>query len=106
MPALTGIDATYCILKNQPGVKVLALSSFGDAELIDHMLQVGASGYLLKQESASILVESIRTVWKGETAFSPSVPKHLKTRPRVQPANVGVPPFIDLLKLAQFVPHK
>ena len=41
-----------------------------------------AVGYLIKQTSADIVCQAIRVVHKGNTFFSPSIPRRLHTRNR------------------------
>src|SRR5882724_3006792 len=49
MPLLNGLEATRQILKQIPPPKVLVLTSYGDDECVEQMMQAGASGYLVKQ---------------------------------------------------------
>ena len=53
-----------------------------DEEYIEHMTQVGASGYLIKQTSAHLLARGIRTLHDGGTFYSPGVAKHLRANYR------------------------
>jgi DNA-binding NarL/FixJ family response regulator len=48
MPVMNGIETTYWLKKNHPGIKVLALSMDDDEMLIIKMIKKGAKGYLLK----------------------------------------------------------
>lgn len=73
MPLLNGVEATRQIGKSAPSVKVLALSSYGDEEFIERLLQAGASGYLTKDSAASDLVSAIRVVHGGGTFFATSI---------------------------------
>jgi DNA-binding NarL/FixJ family response regulator len=89
MPLLNGLDACQKIAAILPETKVIILSAHGDEEYIEHMTQVGASGYLIKQTSAHLLARGIRTLHEGGTFYSPGVAKHLRTRPGA--ANGEVP---------------
>jgi DNA-binding NarL/FixJ family response regulator len=73
MPSLNGIDATRQILKEQPKVKVIALSMNSNKKMIHEMLKAGAKGYLLKDCEYSELVEAIRIVATDKTYLSPSI---------------------------------
>jgi DNA-binding NarL/FixJ family response regulator len=77
MPLLNGFEATRQILQASPGVKVLVLSAHSDDEYVAHMSAVGASGYLVKQNSGQTLVEAIKQVAAGRTYFSPSIAKRM-----------------------------
>lgn len=80
MPLLNGLEACQKISSTLPQTKVLILSAHGDEEYIEHMTQVGASGYLIKQTSAHLLAQGIRTLHKGGTFYSPGVAKHLRSQ--------------------------
>jgi NarL family two-component system response regulator LiaR len=71
MPRLNGVEATRAILQQRPQVKVLAITSFKEKELVQGVLRAGASGYLLKDVTAAELAEAIRNVYAGRTALSP-----------------------------------
>jgi DNA-binding NarL/FixJ family response regulator len=73
MPVLNGLEATKQIVKLLPEVKVIILSAYSNDNFIDRSLNVGACGYLVKQCSPALLVESIKKVLEGELVFSPSV---------------------------------
>jgi len=73
MPMLNGLEATRQIVRDVPGVKVLILSAHGDIAYVEQATALGASGYLLKQTSASDLSVAIREVHKGNTFFSPAI---------------------------------
>jgi DNA-binding NarL/FixJ family response regulator len=82
MPLLNGLQATCQILKAFPITKVLILSAHSDEAYVVEAVNSGAMGYLLKQTSADNLCHAIREVQKGNTFFSPSVPKRLHKRNR------------------------
>jgi DNA-binding NarL/FixJ family response regulator len=48
MPRLDGIEATRHITLNQPGVRVLVLTSFAADDKVFPAIKAGALGYLLK----------------------------------------------------------
>lgn len=80
MPQVNGLEATRQIVKAVPGVKVIILSAHSDDAYVEKALEVGASGYLIKQSSALFLSESIRKVWRGDRVFSSSVARHFAKR--------------------------
>ncbi len=77
MPLLNGLHATSQILKAAPATKVLMLSAHSDEAYIAEAVKSGAMGYLIKQTSAGNVCTAIREVYKGNTFFSPSIPKRL-----------------------------
>jgi len=80
MPLLNGLQATRQILATFPATKVLMLSSHSDPEYIEQAMLFGASGYLLKQSSAIVLVQAIREVLMGNAYFSAAISKQLRDR--------------------------
>jgi DNA-binding NarL/FixJ family response regulator len=82
MPLLNGLQATCQILKAVPATKVLMLSVHSDEAYIVEAVKSGAMGYLIKHTSADSVCHAIREVHKGNTFFSPSIPKRLHQRNR------------------------
>ena len=73
MPVLDGIGATRRLSVEQPGVRVLALTTFDDDEDVFAALRAGALGYLLKDVSGDRLVEAVLAAARGESVLQPSV---------------------------------
>jgi DNA-binding NarL/FixJ family response regulator len=80
MPLLNGSQATRQILKATPATKVLMLSAHSDEAYVVEAVNSGAMGYLIKYASAGTVCHAIREVQKGNTFFSPSIPKRLHKR--------------------------
>ena len=66
MPRMTGLQATVEIKTHAPEIAVLVLSMYDDERYLFEALQAGASGYILKQEADTALVEAVRAVARGE----------------------------------------
>ena len=80
MPLLNGLQATRQILKAALSTKVLMLSAHCDEAYVVEAVNSGAMGYLIKHTSADTVCHAIREVQKGNTFFSPSIPKRLHKR--------------------------
>jgi DNA-binding NarL/FixJ family response regulator len=80
MPLLNGLQAIRQILKAVPATKILMLSVHSDDVYVEEATNSGAMGYLIKQTSADTVCRAIREVQKGNTFFSPSIPKRLHKR--------------------------
>jgi DNA-binding NarL/FixJ family response regulator len=65
MPAMDGITATSAIMKDDPGAKVMVLSTYDGDMDIHNALRAGALGYLLKGALSDELVQAIRAVNSG-----------------------------------------
>ena len=82
MPEMDGVEATRQLAG--PGVphptKVIILTTFDLDEYVVEALRAGASGFLLKDASATTLVEAIRVVARGEALLAPTVTRRLLDR--------------------------
>ena len=70
MPVLDGSEATEKIIKRWPDIKIIALTSFNDKDLIKKSLKAGAVSYILKNISADKLIKTIKDVYKGKLILS------------------------------------
>lgn len=68
MTGMTGLDAAECILTEFQAAKILFLTTFSDDEYIVKALNIGAKGYLLKQDFEGI-VPALRAVDGGQSVF-------------------------------------
>jgi DNA-binding NarL/FixJ family response regulator len=80
MPVLDGVSATRRLRVEQPGTRVLALTTFDDDEDVFAALRAGAVGYLLKDVSADRLVEAQLAAARGESVLQPSVAARVVAR--------------------------
>lgn len=72
MKNMNGLEALTEILKADPKANVLLLTTFLDDEYIVKALRLGAKGYLLKQDYASIL-PALRAICSGQTVFGKQI---------------------------------
>jgi serine phosphatase RsbU (regulator of sigma subunit)/DNA-binding NarL/FixJ family response regulator len=71
MPRMDGMQATQAILERWPRIRVIALTSFHEKELVQGALDAGAIGYLLKNISTEELVQAIRAAHAGRQTMAP-----------------------------------
>ena len=72
MDGMTGIEVAEILLKQDKTAKILFLTTFSDDEYIVKALQIGAKGYILKQNFESI-VPSVKTVMIGQRVFGDEI---------------------------------
>ena len=65
MPEMDGIDATEVISRDYPHVKVIALTSFEDEELMNRAMKAGVVSYLSKTCLVDELVDVIRDAYNS-----------------------------------------
>ena len=70
MSGLNGLEATAQIRRELPDVKVIIVSMHADEEYVFQAWRAGASGYVLKESSASELESALDAVGRGEVYFS------------------------------------
>ena len=73
MPHMDGIEATRQILTHCPATRVLMLSTYDTPEYIRRTLEVGAKGYVLKDNVSKDLLDGIRTLSIGKHYFSQTI---------------------------------
>ena len=70
MPVMDGVAATRAIHERWPDIPVVALTSFGDRELVEGALKAGATSYLIKTVSARELAAAVRDAVAGKATLS------------------------------------
>jgi two-component system, NarL family, response regulator LiaR len=83
MPTMNGISATRAILADYPDIKIIAMTSFDEANLVNEVLGAGAMSYLLKNITADELVKAIRDAVSGRSTLSPEAARVLIESTRV-----------------------
>lgn len=104
MPHMGGVETTEAIVHRHPGVKVVVLTSFGEAERVHAALAAGAAGYVLKDAEPEEVVAAIRAAVEGEVHLDSAVAGQLVRRmaaPHVGLAALTVREREILLLLAQ-----
>lgn len=66
MPGLSGLEATQEIKKQNPAIKILALTMHEDESYLHQMLRAGAEGYVPKKAAGTELLDAIRATYRGE----------------------------------------
>ncbi len=86
MPVLDGVAATGLIHKQFPRIKIIALTTFQDNQLVHDALAAGAISYLLKNVSGDELAEAIGQAYAGRPTLAPEAVQALLQPPTAQPA--------------------
>lgn len=73
LPLLNGIQVTEQLKQAYPKMSVLALTRHRDLSYLRQIMQAGASGYVLKQAAAQVLIGAIRIVAAGGTYLDPEL---------------------------------
>jgi two-component system response regulator NreC len=82
MPGMPAFEAGRLIEEHCPGTRIVYLTMHEDPEYLRQALRSGASGYLLKDTPAPILLRALREVNRGEKTLSPRIQTKLDEAPR------------------------
>lgn len=77
MPVLDGISATDRIVRANPGIRVVVLTTFDLDEAAARAIRVGASGFILKDAEPELVLAAIRTVHAGNEVVAASATRAL-----------------------------
>jgi NarL family two-component system response regulator LiaR len=84
MPEVDGAAATRTIGERWPDIKIIALTSFQEKDLIHEALRAGAIGYLLKNVTVEELAAAIRSAHAGQSTLAPEAVQALLQTPSLQ----------------------
>jgi len=84
MPGMSSFEATRLIRKERPETKVVFLSMYDDEDYLAECVDIGGSGYVLKDSPADQLVMAIREVSRGGSYLSPRLLSRLVDDFRMQ----------------------
>lgn len=77
MPEMSGVELTRQVKKHFPAIRVLALSMYGERQVIKEMIDAGISGYILKNTGREELLEALDKLASGHNFFGDEVTKEL-----------------------------
>lgn len=83
MPDMDGATATARLHRILPSVRVLILTSFGEADAVAHALAAGAAGAVTKTAEDDEIIDIIRKIADGETYVSPDIRRCLHENPPI-----------------------
>ena len=73
MPDMNGIEATRCIVKENPSIRIIALSMYSDKHLVLKMIGAGAKAYLQKDCGSEELLKALTVVHDNKIYISPKL---------------------------------
>jgi len=89
MPGMSSFEAGR-LIEEHTGTRIVYLTMHEDREYVQQALRSGASGYLLKDTPAPLLLRALREIHRGERSLSPRIQAKLK-EDAIQPNQGRVP---------------
>lgn len=75
MPVVNGIEGLIIIKTHFPHINVLIQTAFDDSEKIFTSISNGASGYILKSDQPTSILQAIQEVDEGGASMNPAIAK-------------------------------
>lgn len=79
MPEMNGIETAKELRKRGSETGIIILTMYDDEQMIAHLMELGANGYLLKDTSEEELGKAIHNVYENQFYFNDFVSKALLT---------------------------
>lgn len=73
MPVYDGFEVLTRLRKRHRRQKIIILSSYDDVGIVKEVLELGAVGYITKNNAGEHIIAAIKAVSQGEKYFSPDV---------------------------------
>jgi len=69
LPDIPGPQVAMQVAKNHPELKILSLSAHDDSVYVRQLLELGAAGYLMKEEAPEVILDAVRGVAHGQQGW-------------------------------------
>jgi DNA-binding NarL/FixJ family response regulator len=77
LPGISGIETTFQLKEKLTDIDIIMFTVFEDDDRLFESIQVGATGYLLKDTAIDEVVSSLKEVRKGGSPITPSIARKL-----------------------------
>ncbi len=77
MPGTNGLQAINELKQDKDAPKIIVLTIHEDREYLFKTLQMGVEGYVLKDAEPCVLIEAIRSVYRGQSYIQSNMTKDL-----------------------------
>jgi DNA-binding NarL/FixJ family response regulator len=69
LPDIPGTEVARQVKLNHSGVRILSLSAYDDPAYVRQVLELGAAGYLMKEEAPQVILDAVRGVAYGQQGW-------------------------------------
>ena len=80
LPGMSGIECIRRVHEKNRSIQFMMFTIYENSDTIFEALEAGATGYILKNSSASKIVESLRELYLGGSPMNAEIAKKLVTR--------------------------
>lgn len=80
MPKISGLEIARKITDDKNPVRIVFLTMYKDEDMFNQAMDVGAYGYVLKENAVNDIVDCINTVASGNYYISPMISQYLLRR--------------------------
>jgi len=70
MPQINGIEASRILLQENPDLRILVVSMYGDEQYYNSVIENGVKGFILKDAENTELRAAVNAILNGKTYFS------------------------------------
>jgi DNA-binding NarL/FixJ family response regulator len=104
MPEISGLEIARKMIENKIPVKIIFLTMYKDEDMFNEALDLGAMGYILKENAVDDIVECINSVADGKYYISPIISQYLINRERrIKNLASSSPSIRDLTKTERII---
>jgi DNA-binding NarL/FixJ family response regulator len=69
LPDIPGTQVARQVIQTHPDLKILSLSAHDDSMYVRQVLELGAAGYLMKEEAPEVILDAVRGVAHGQQGW-------------------------------------
>lgn len=80
MPIYTGLEVAKKIQKEALSIDIIFLTMYNDESMFNKAMDIGVKGYVLKENTVSEIVQSVKSVLEGKYYVSPAISDFLIKR--------------------------
>ncbi|AGK47220.1 MULTISPECIES: two component system response regulator [Burkholderia] len=92
LPGMSGIDVIHQLRRRWSDLGIVVMTADTAEHRASAALLAGANGYVLKNSSQQVLLETLWKVWRGHTALDPALNAAQLGTPSAAPAEVALTP--------------
>jgi len=102
MPGMSGLEVARVVQEGGLSTRVVVLTMYADEETFNAAMDAGVSGYVLKENAIAEILNSVKTVARGEYYISPTMSGYLVERSKRRQAAFNAIPELASLTAAEW----